>query len=86
MYRTTVKITGMACGMCEAHINDAIRKALPEAKKVTSSHARGEAVFLTDDAADAEVLRRAVTGAGYTFVSCESEPYEKKGLFGRRRP
>lgn len=27
MFKITVGIEGMACGMCEAHINDAVRKA-----------------------------------------------------------
>ena len=27
MVKTTVEVTGMACGMCEAHVNDAIRDA-----------------------------------------------------------
>ena len=27
MIRTTVKVDGMMCGMCEAHINDAVRRA-----------------------------------------------------------
>ena len=35
MIKTTVKISGMACAMCEAHINDAVRGAFP-VKKVTS--------------------------------------------------
>ena len=26
MIQTTVKISGMACSMCEAHINDTIRR------------------------------------------------------------
>ena len=42
MYKTTLKIDGMMCGMCESHINDTIRKAVP-VKKVSSSHTRGEA-------------------------------------------
>ena len=41
MIQTIVKVEGMMCGMCEAHVNDAIRKAVP-AKKVTSSHKKGE--------------------------------------------
>ena len=40
MYQTTVGVDGMMCGMCEAHVNDAVRKAFP-VKKVTSSHGRG---------------------------------------------
>ena len=63
MYQTTLKIDGMMCGMCESHINDTIRKAVP-VKKVTSSHAKGEAVVLTDEPLDIE----AVKAAGYTKV------------------
>ena len=33
MFKTTVGIEGMMCGMCEAHVNDAIRKAF-DVKKV----------------------------------------------------
>lgn len=39
MVKTTLKIDGMMCGMCESHVNDAIRNAFP-VKKVTSSHSR----------------------------------------------
>ena len=63
MYQTTLKIDGMMCGMCESHINDTIRKAAP-VKKVTSSHAKGEAIVLTDEPLDIE----AVKAAGYTKV------------------
>ena len=41
MTKTTLKIDGMMCGMCESHMNDAIRKAF-NVKKVTSSHSKGE--------------------------------------------
>ena len=26
MIKTTVKVDGMMCGMCESHVNDAVRK------------------------------------------------------------
>ena len=58
MYETKVKIDGMMCGMCESHINDTIRKAAP-VKKVTSSHAKGEAVVLTDEPLDIEAVKAA---------------------------
>ena len=83
MFKTTVKIEGMACGMCEAHIKDALRKLYPGAKKVSASHAKKEASFVTEEAADAEKLREAVDATGYRFVSCETAPYEKRGLFRR---
>lgn len=40
MIQTTVKVSGMACSMCEAHINDTIRTAFP-VEKVSSSHSKG---------------------------------------------
>mgnify|MGYP000538499094 CR=1 FL=1 len=39
MIETTVKVDGMMCGMCEAHVNDAVRKACP-VKKVNSSRSK----------------------------------------------
>ena len=43
MIKTTLKIDGMACSMCEAHINDCIRKNF-KIKKVSSLHKKGETV------------------------------------------
>ena len=40
MIQTTVKVSGMACSMCEAHINDVIRAAF-SVEKVSSSIPRG---------------------------------------------
>lgn len=84
MIKTTVKIEGMSCGMCEAHICETIRKAIPDAKKVSASHGKGEAGFLTEAGIDEETLKNAIDATGYTFVSCKSAPYEKRGLFGRK--
>ncbi len=77
----TVKIEGMMCGMCEAHICDTIRKTVPSAKKVAASHSKGEASFLTESSIDEQVLKAAISETGYTCLSVESVPYEKKGLF-----
>ena len=86
MFRTTVKIEGMGCPMCEAHICETIRNSFPGAKKVSASHKSGEAQFVTDSEPDADVLRDSINGTGYTFVSCSSVPEEKKGfsLFGKK--
>ncbi len=82
MYKTTLKIDGMMCGMCEAHICDAIRKAVPDAKKVKASRAKKEASFLTDEQSDIAVLEAAIKETGYDFLDGKSEPYVKRGLFG----
>lgn len=71
------------CGMCEAHVSDAIRKAVPSAKKVTASKSKKEASFLTEESVDAALLKSAIDATGYTCLSVDSAPYEKRGLFGR---
>ena len=59
MIQTTVQVSGMACSMCEAHVNDAVRNAL-SIQKVTSSHGKGETVILSDEPLDADKLREAI--------------------------
>ena len=82
MQKITVKVDGMMCGMCEAHVNDAVRKAFP-VKKVTSSHSKGETVILTGQDIDEAALRSAIGATGYGVRAVFKEPYEKKGLFRR---
>lgn len=77
MYQTTLKIDGMMCGMCESHINDHHPQGCA-VKKVTSSHAKGEAVVLTDEPLDIEAVKAAVHATGYEVTDASSEPYEKK--------
>ena len=64
MIQTTVKVSGMACSMCEAHINDAVRGAFP-VEKVTSSHSKGETVILSQAPLDENALRAAIDATGY---------------------
>ncbi len=79
MYQTTVGVDGMMCGMCEAHVNDAVRKAFP-VKKVTSSHGRGQTVILSEQALDEQAVRSAINDRLHrNLVQCV--PHEKKGLF-----
>ncbi len=78
MIKTIIKIDGMMCGMCEAHICDMIRNTIPSAKKVSASHSKGEASFITESAVDSDQLKKAVDATGYTCLSLESLPYEKK--------
>ena len=78
MYKSTVKISGMMCGMCEAHICETIRRAFPEARKVKASRKRGEATFLCSEAPDADALRKVIAKTGYTATSFETLPYGKR--------
>ena len=80
MFETKIKVGGMMCGMCEAHINDAVRAACP-VKKVTSSHSKGETVILSEQPLEEAAVRAAIEPTGYGVLAFESKPYEKKGLF-----
>jgi copper chaperone CopZ len=80
MLKVVLKIDGMMCGMCESHINDAIRGAF-KVKKVTSSHSKGETVIITEQDIDEDNLRNTIDKTGYKVISVTKEPYVKKGLF-----
>ena len=51
MYEIILKVDGMKCGMCEAHVNDAVRDNF-NVKKVKSSHSKGQTVILTEEDMD----------------------------------
>ena len=80
MIQTTVQVSGMACSMCEAHINDTIRAAFP-VEEVSSSHSKGETVILSQEPLDENALRAAINATGYTAGEIHAETYDKKGLF-----
>lgn len=80
MVKITLGVEGMACGMCEAHINEAVRNDFP-VKKVTSSHTKKQTVIIAEKDISEQELKSTVARAGYEVVSVSSEPYEKKGLF-----
>lgn len=84
MYRTTVKVGGMMCGMCEAHIADVIRKQFPEAKKIKANHTKNVATFETENEVNGDLLQKAIEDTGYHYngYSCEEiGRKEKKGFF-----
>lgn len=83
MWKYTISISGMMCGMCEAHTNDAIRKAFP-VKKVSSSHVKGQTVILTEQELDPEILKKTISALGYTMGDVQKEEYQKKRLFFSR--
>lgn len=84
MLKTTLKIEGMMCSMCEAHICEVIRKTVPNARKVSASRGKAEASFLTEYAPDAATLISAIAETGYTCTSVQTVEAERKGLLGWR--
>lgn len=87
MIKVTMLIDGMMCGMCEAHVKDALRKRFPEGKKFTASHSLGEASFLMDQAMPKNMIEHDIKAEfkelGYKLLSLElNEVEEKKGFLG----
>jgi len=84
MVKITLNVEGMACQMCETHINDAVRQNF-KVKKVTSSHRKNTTEIIAEAALDEAALKAAIDATGYNVIGIKTEPYEKKGfsLFGR---
>ena len=85
MWKYTVEVNGMMCGMCEAHVNDAVRKACHDAvrkacpvKKVSSSRSKNQTVILSETELDTEALMNAIRGTGYEVGAIQKEPYKKR--------
>ena len=84
-YGGNKQITGMGPNneiLLEYSVCDAIRAAVPTARKVVASRSKKEASFLTEEAVDTDSLKTAIDATGYTCLDIASAPYEKKGLFG----
>ena len=82
MVKTTAKVDGMMCSMCESHVNDMIRKNFT-VKKVSSSHKKNEAYIVSEQALTREELEEVLSTLGYHCLAVSSESYKKRfpGLF-----
>lgn len=83
MYKIVLEIDGMACSMCESHVNDAVRKAF-KVKKVASSHRKNQTEIIAEEQLDEALIKKSIEEGGYKVLKITQEPYEKKGLFGRK--
>lgn len=85
MYKTIAEVNGMACNMCEAHVNDAIRNHF-KVKKVESSHLAKKTEILSEEPIDEARLKEVIGETGYTVGEVSVETVEKKkfSLFGRK--
>lgn len=81
MYRYTIEVHGMMCGMCEAHVNDAVRRACT-VKKVSSSRRKNQTVVFSPQELDPAALAEAIRATGYEVGSVQAELCPKYGLFG----
>ena len=81
MVKTTIKIKGIMCENCVAHINETIKNEF-DINKVTTSKDSGTSEVISDNELSKEKLREVISREGYEVTEVTSEPYEKKRLFG----
>ncbi len=83
MKKITLRIDGMACSMCESHVNDAIRHSL-NVRKVSSSAKKGETTVISEEVIPESRFIEAIAPTGYRLLGYECTEYEeKKGFLSR---
>ncbi len=82
MFKTTVGGEGMACGMCEQHLCEAVRKAFA-VKKVKASKSKNRLEIISEDRIPEERIRKCIDATGYDFTSYSSEACAKQNFFNR---
>ena len=67
MTEKNLKVEGMMCAHCEAHVKEALEK-ISGVESAVADHNNGEVkVTLSSDVAD-DSLKSAITGAGYKVL------------------
>lgn len=70
--KTTLTVDGMMCGMCETHIQEAIRNNF-DVKKVKASHQKGTVVIMSEHRLDDNKLKDVIRETGYTLQNIQFE-------------
>lgn len=82
MNKYTLGIDGMMCGMCEAHVEEVIRKHI-KAKKIKASHIKNNLVVITELELSIDDFKKVLDPTGYKIISFNKSD-AVKGLFGWR--
>jgi len=69
-YIYSLEIEGMKCCMCEAHINDVIRKNF-NVKKVKSSYKKKNTIIIANEELDVNMIKVVISGTGYELKNVE---------------
>ena len=72
MVKVTVNVEGMMCGHCEAHVNEAIKKAFG-VEEVVSSHESNTTIFTAPEKIDEDKIRQTIKDAGYEVTGITQE-------------
>ena len=68
--KKTLKIEGMMCGHCEAHVTKALM-AIDGVTEVKASHETNTAVVTMEKEIPEEILKKAVEDCDYTYQGME---------------
>lgn len=75
--KVSLTIDGMQCGMCEIHVKDSIRKAVPDVKKLRASHTKGKANFVMPETMTRgqleKKLHETIDPNGYRIMGVEAK-------------
>lgn len=80
MFKTTIQVEGMACSMCENHVQEAIRR-LGSVSKVKANRKKKEVSFLSEEILDSKTIQKTIEGLGYECKSISTSEHKKKSLF-----
>lgn len=80
MFKTTIQVEGMACSMCESHVQEAIRR-LGSVSKVKANRKKKEVSFLSEEILDPKTIQKTIEELGYKCKSISTSEHKKKSLF-----
>ena len=82
MTEIELTVDGMMCGMCEAHVKDAIRKLYPGAQNVRADHAKNIASFSLEQPLPEQILKHELKNAlketGYELTDLRTGTEKQK--------
>ena len=74
---THLKITGMTCDSCAAHVKEALEK-VPGVQSAIVSYAKGAAQLALDPGTAPDALTAAVAGLGYKAMLADAPPPDNR--------
>lgn len=77
MNKYILGIDGMACGMCEMHVEDKLRKAI-KLKKVNASHIKNNVIVITELELSEDDFKKILDPTGYRVTSYNKSIAVKK--------
>jgi mercuric reductase len=84
-YMTTLKITGMTCDSCAAHVKEALEK-VPGVQSALVSYPKGTAQLAIEAGTSSDALTTAVAGLGYEATLADAPPTDNRaGLLDKMR-